>query len=199
MKHHKLLRRMVSLVLLMTTFLVGCGAPAATPAPTPTPGAAVLSLDLTDEVTISNEDFSLTVFEIAEISEKNLGDRRVTVKADAQETLALYEIRMRYTNYTEEEAALSYKKLLITLPEVEDSANVVRPLGWCEQGVDDPPGEMSRCAYIPAPPKPGVYGPTGVILLNTFRPQPGEQANLYLYVILEKTLSNLEISFVQPD
>ncbi len=179
-------------LILITLVLVGCslGSKAST---------AVIPVDLTGEVTISNGDFDLTIYQIAEIESKDLGGRRISLRDSARETHNLYEIRIRYTNLTNEEDRLSYRQLWISLPEVEDPGNSLTVVGYCEPKAEHPTGAPTFCAYIPPAPAPGVFGIVGVIQATSWSIQPDEQAELYFFVILEKAQTEIEISFVEPE
>lgn len=158
--------------------------------------SAVIQLDETNEVTISNPNFSLTVYQISKIDSKELGDRTVSLKKEFLETYTLYEIRTRYTNLGDKESKLSYWNLILTLPEIEEPENELFCTGYCEQDVADPSGVASSCAYQPSQ-QSGKYT-YKVIMMKTKKPLPGEQAELFLYCIIENTLSQVQISFVEP-
>ena len=81
------------LVLVFALVLVGCNSNSRS--------SAIVPVDLTDEITVSNGDFELTIYQINEIESKSLGDREIKLKKDAAEKYDLYEIRMHYTNLME--------------------------------------------------------------------------------------------------
>jgi hypothetical protein len=118
--------------------------------------SAVIPVGLDEEVTISNGDFEITIYQVAAIEEKKFGDRRISVKDSNREKYGLYEIRMRYKNLANKESHLGYKQLSISLPNEEDLGDNLVLVGYCEPRASNPNGKATYCAYIPPPLKPGV-------------------------------------------
>ena len=178
----------ISLLLFALT-LAGCAK---------TPASAVVPVDLTDDVTISNGDFEVNIYQVAAIEVKDFGDRKISIKDSNKDKYGLYEIRMRYKNLTNEESHLGYKQLSISLPNEEDLGDNLAFVGYCEPKGSDPTGDATFCAYVPSS-TPGVYGVTGVFQASSLLVQPGEQAEFILVVILSKSQPEFVISFVEPE
>jgi hypothetical protein len=159
----------------------------------------VVPVDLNDEVSISNGDFDLTIYQIMQIEAKKMADREIRLKDSVKEEVNLYEIQMRYINQTNEASKLSYQQLWISTPEGDSSENSLVVVGYCEPLAENPTGKPAFCAYLPPPPKPGSYGVTGVFQASPVRVEPGEQAEIYFIVIMEKAQTEIEISFVEPE
>jgi hypothetical protein len=179
------------LIIVFILVLVGCSSGSES--------SAIVPIDLTDEVTISNGDFDLTIYEINEIESKSLGDREIKLKKDAKEKYNLYEIRMHYTNLMDEPGKLSYQQLWVSLPDVEDSSDSLIVVGFCEPRANNPKGMATFCAIVPPPKKPGTYGVSGVFQASPLLIQPDDQADYYLIIILEKGKSEVEISFLESE
>lgn len=159
--------------------------------------SAVVPVDLTQDISISNGDYDLTIYEIAILETKSLGTRKISLNDEFKDSYNLYEIRMRYINQTDQENNLSYRKLWVTVPGMEDPGDSIVVVGFCEPESDNPKGPATWCAHIPPPPKPGVFGVTGIFHTPYPKIQPGEKAEFTLTVIAEKDLSEFEISFVE--
>ena len=72
-------------------------------------------------------------------------------------------------------------------------------VGFCEPRANNPKGMATFCAIVPPPKEPGKYGVTGVFQASPLLIQPGDQADFYLIIILEKGKSELEISFLESE
>lgn len=177
------------ILILFTSGLTACG----------NKSSAIISVDDQKDVTVSNGDFDLTIYDIVQLDSKDLGTHKISLKEDARADYTLYEIRMRYTNLTDEPNKLSYKQLWVSLPDIEDSGDSLTVVGYCEpKAFNATEGNPTFCAYLPPPSSTGGYGVTGVFQASSLRVEPGEQAKLYFVVILEKKQSQLEISFLEP-
>lgn len=159
---------------------------------------AVIPLNLEKPITLSNQDFDLEVFQVYEIYSKEFGDRTISLQGEAKNTHTLYEMQMRYTNHLDGPASLSYKRLKLSLPGVEDPGKDLIFAGYCLQGIDAPGGEPERCAAVPTT-KPGVYGVTGVFLMDTYSPPPGESSEIYFIFAAENSQDRVELSFIEPE
>lgn len=157
--------------------------------------SVIVPLDGSKEGTIANQDYELTIKSIKEIDSVKLGDRRVSVSSDLKETHALYEVRTRYVNLTDAPKAIYYKELIIDLPDMEADQEMIRLVGYClqEEGISH--SLPTRCAYVPPPPKPGVYGVQGVYVGGVYEPGSDEEADFYMYVIVEKSQPSIQIAF----
>ena len=180
-------KRITISLLLFALTLAGCAKT-----------SAVIPVDLTNDVTISNGDFEVNIYQVAAIEVKDFGDRKISIKDSNKDKYDLYEIRMQYKNLTNEENRLGYKQLSISLPNEEDLGDNLAFVGYCEPKSSDPTGNATFCAYVPSS-KPGVYGVTGVFQASSLLVQPGEQAEFILVVILSKTQPEFVISFVEPE
>ncbi len=179
----------ISLILL-TLVQTSCGSSR--------PTSAVIPVDLLDEVTISNGDFDLTIYQVSIIESKKMGDQTISLKKSARDTFSFYEIRMRYTNLTDKEGKLGYQRLRVSLPIEEDIEDNLLFVGYCEPKSSNPKGGATFCAYVPTL-KPGTYGVTGVYQATSLLIQPGEQAEFIFYIFLAKTQSEFVISFIEPE
>jgi len=177
-------------LILITLVQAGCGPSRMT--------SAVVPVDLTDEITISNGDFDLTIYQVSIIESKKMADRTISLKESAREKFNFYEIRMRYTNLTHEEGKLGYKRLRVSLPTEEDTGENLFFVGYCEPRASNPEGSATFCVYVPSS-TPGVYGVTGVYQADSLLIQPGEQAEFTFFVFLAKTQPEFVISFIEPE
>ena len=100
------------LIILLALCLTGCSVSGGT--------SAVVPVDLNDEVSISNGDFDLTIYQIMQIEAKQMADREIRLKDSVKEEVNLYEIQMRYINQTNEANKLSYQELWISTPEKDE-------------------------------------------------------------------------------
>lgn len=176
------------LATLLAAILAGC-----------TTSSTVFTLGSTDDAKFSNGDFDVTVYESVVIGEADLGDRSISLTEEALDTYQLYEVRLRYTNQMSEPSHLSYRRLWLSFPGVENPGEDLMLAGFCEPRAADPQGYPTFCAYVPPPPAPGRYGVTGVFQASSVQVEPGEEARLYLIVVVNKDQSELEISFVEPE
>lgn len=171
-----------------------------TPTMTPITLSTVVPIDLTDEITISNGDFELTIYQISIIESMEFEDRSsISLKDSAREKYNLYEIRMRYTNLTDTEGSLGYRQLRVSLPAEEEIGDNLAVVGYCEPRTSNPKGDATFCAYLPPSPQPGEYGIIGVYQASPLLIQPGEQAEFIIIVILAKIQPELVIAFIEPE
>lgn len=174
-------------LIAVALILGGCGVG--------TPSSAVIPIDLSKDITISNGDFELTIFEISILESKVLGDTKISLNASSREKFNLYEIRMRYTNLTKEAVHLSYKLLHLGLPNIEDSSSILSMVGYCEAEAETPLSDPTHCIYLPPSSTWAISG----YQLSVPLIQPNEKTQLYLIIVLDKTYTEFQLSFEGPE
>lgn len=182
-------RTMCLSFFLLALVLVGCSSS--------TKSSTQIPLDFKGEVMISNGDFDVTIYEVEALEFKKMVDRTLSLNETGKAQYTLYEIRMRYTNLTDKESILSYRRLWVSLPELEDPGDQLSVVGYCEAEAENPTGDPTWCGYIPPSPEPGKYGVVGVFHTPSPRIQPGEEGKLNLIILVDNAQSEIEISFIE--
>jgi hypothetical protein len=193
-EEESVMKKFISLIFLISLLaLAACGGEEASP----TSGNIPVPLD--SEVSFSNEDFSVTVYEVVPIESKTLVDRELTLKEGEIDQYQLYEIYMRYTNTSGRETLLKYRDLQIAPAGEEIDVDRAMVVGYCEPVSASSAESPEWCGYAPPPPKPNTYQIQPELHVPSPKIADGTEAVMTLIVKLSQQLTEIELGFTPEE
>ena len=188
------MKKFISLIFLISLLaLTACGGEEASPT------SEVIPVPLDSEVSFSNEDFSVTAYEMVPIESKILVDRELTLKEGEADQYQLYEIYLRYTNTSGRETLLKYRDLQIAPAGEEIDVDRALVVGYCEPVSASSAESPAWCGYAPPPPKPNTYQIQPELHVPSPKIPDGSEAEMILIIKLDQTLNEIELGFAPEE